>query len=212
MEMLLVSLVMLVIGTIVGIVNTQKANKIKRAEALLSSCSLEGKTLHIKEQNKLFATVMKIKNHEVAQYQNDPLKVHVGAATVGGVTTGGVYTTGGGLSQTDYNDGRSVLIYKQVVKPKENEVHLTTFISETELKSIVLSDELARKAKQSEIKEYLKGNTIEIVQEVKPSNIVAELMSMGQNLRAANQLSMEQAAGYPSRKKCEKIIAWLCEE
>ena len=212
MEMLLVSLIGLVIASIAGIYHTRNANKIKRAEALLSSCSLEGKTLHIKEQNKLFATVMEIKKHEVAQYDKDPLKVHVGAATVGGVTTGGVYTTGGGLSQTDYNDGRVVLIYKQVDKPKENEVHLTTFISETEIKSIVLSDELARKAKQSKIKEYLKGNTIEVVQEVKPSNVVAELMRMGQNLRAANQLSMEQAAGYPSREKCEAIIAWLCEE
>ena len=200
MEFLLVLLVFLFIGSLVGVYHTHNGNKIKRAEALLSSCSLEGKTLHISAQNKLFATVMEIKKHDVAQYANDPLKVHVGAAT------------GGGLSQTDYNDGRAVLIYKQVVKPKENEVHLTTFISETEVKKIVLSDELARKAKQSRIKEYLNGNTIEVVREVKPSNVVAELMRMGQSLRAVNQLSMEEAAGYPSRAKCEAIIAWLCEE
>lgn len=212
MEILLGSLLGLLIGSIVGIYHTWNNNKVKKAEAALSNCRFEKGTLYVSEQNKLFASVLVIKKHEVSQYREEALKVHVGAATVGGVTTGGVYTTGGGLSQTDYRDGRVKLIYMCVRKPKENEIHLSTFIDEHEVNSIVLSDKLAAKAKKSGIKEHLNGNRIVIVQDVKPSKAVAELMRYGRSTLAVNQLSIEKAQGYPSREKCEAIIAWLCEE
>lgn len=212
MEILIGCLVLIVIGSIVGIVNTQKANKIKAAEALLKNCKLDGKVLYIDQQNKLFLTVLTTKAHVVSEYKRDPLKIHVGAATVGGVTTGGVYTTGGGISQTDLKDGKVELIYKQIDKPKANEVHLTTFISENEVHEIVLSTELAEKAKKSEIKEYLHGNTIMVVEKIKPSAYCAQLMKSGQSLAAASQLKLEQSEGYPTREKCQAIINWLCGE
>jgi hypothetical protein len=64
-----------------------------------------------------------------------------------------------------------------ILSVKENpyEIHLSTFIEENEVRSIVLSDKLAAKAKKSGIKEYLNGNRIVIVQDVKPSKAVAEL-------------------------------------
>lgn len=212
MEMLLASLLGIVIACIAGIYHTRNANKIKNAEALLKDCRIQGKTLYVEKQNKLFSSVLSTKKHEVSEYKRDPLKVHVGAATVGGVTTGGVYTTGGGISQTDYRDGRVELIYKQVRKPKENEVHLSTFIDENEVESIVLSAELAEKAKMSAIKEYLSGNKIRIVEDVKPSNYYTLLMKSGQTLAAVSQLNLEKSAGYPTKEKCQIIIDWLCEE
>lgn len=211
-ELLLVSLMGVVIGCIAGIYHTHNANKVKRAEALLKGCRIEERTLYVQKQNKLFSSVLSTEKHEVSEYKREPVKVHVGAATVGGVTTGGVYTTGGGISETNYRSGRVKLIYKQVQKPKENEVHLSTFISESEVESIVLSDELAEKAKQSAIKEYLFGNTIRVVEHVKPSSYYTQLMKSGQNLAAISQLKMEKASGYPTKEKCQKIINWLCEE
>ena len=211
-EILMGSLILMLIMSIALIYNTWNNKKVKEAEAALGSCSMKKGTLYVNEQNKLFSSVLVIKKHAVSQYRDEPLKIHIGSVTSGGITTGGVYTTGGGISRTDYRDGRVKLIHKSVMKPKENEIHLSTFIEENEVRSIVLSDKLAAKAKKSGIKEYLNGNRIVIVQDVKPSKAVAELMRYGHSTLAANHLSMEKAQGYPSREKCEAIVAWLCEE
>ena len=106
--------------------------------------------------------------------------------------------------------GKVQLIYKQIAKPQANEVHLTTFISENEVHEIILSADLAEKAKKSEIKEYLHGNTIRIVEKIKPSAYCAHLMKSGQRLAAASQLKLEESEGYPTREKCQAIIDWLC--
>lgn len=199
-----------IIMVIVILFQRHNGNKLKEAEAILKGCRIEGTTLHVEEQNEAFSTVLTMKRHEISSYDRNPVKVHVGAATVGGFTTGGAYTTGGGISKTSYGSGRAELIYKHVRKPKENEVLIGTFIDESKVKSIVLSDELAQKARSSEIKEYLRGNTIRIVEDVKPSNYFTQLMASGQNLAAVSQLSLEESAGYPTQEKCQKIIDWLC--
>ena len=53
------------------------------------------------------------------------------------------------------------------------------------------------------------GATIDVVQEIKPSNAVSELMRAGLSTAAVNQLSIEESKGYPNREKCETIIEWL---
>lgn len=201
--------IFVVIGVIYWIFDAKRNKKFQiTQESLKDIISLNGDTLHVKEQNEAFSSFLKMKRHEVSEYQRDAVKVHVGAATVGGFTTGGAYTTGGGISKTSYGDGRVELIYRHVRKPKENEKGI--FIDESKVKNIALSDELAEKARNSEIKEYLHGNTIRIVEDVRISNYVAQLMASGQNLAAASQLSLEQSAGYPTQEKCQKIIDWLC--
>ena len=186
--------------------NIRMKKEIKAAETTLK-CKCKGTTLYIDEQSELFSIVLTIREHKVSEYKKDPLEVHIGSATVGGITTGGVYTTGGGIAQTDHRSDKFELIYKHV---QGNEIQFATDISEYAIEEIVLSDELAKKAKNSKIKEYLiNGNTIEVVKSV-DTTLSTKLYAAGHNLNAISVYNWEKLAGYPTKVKCEKILNWLC--
>lgn len=102
------------------------------------------KEICVTKQGKVFLEALKIE--EVMDYVQgyEPEKLHVGAATVGGVTTGGVYKTGGysyiaGTKKT----GKYALVYGGVY-----------------IQTIKLSPELAKEAEKSDIKKYVDGSGV----------------------------------------------------
>ena len=204
MELVLGFIVAFIIAAIVGVVYTCQDNKLRKAEAELNgSCRISGHILYVDKQSSAFSTVLTLQAYKVNTVQYVPEKIHVGAATVGGVTTGGAYKTGGYNNVKSTNVDRYKLIYKTIGANQS--------VTEHEVQDIVLSDTLAEKACNSGIKQYMKGNNrIEIVEVVRGSTYVAALMESGQTAAAVSQLSIEKAAGYPSKEKCEDILAWLC--
>ena len=199
MELLLALLIMLVFRGIANHFKEKERNQIWAAEAT-KSFKLEKNTLYVSSRNPQIADVLKIRVHKVKTYEYNPEKIHVGAVTVGGVTTGGVYKTGGNYLESSASDGRCKLVF--IKWENGNSI-------EHEVKKIVLSDDLAKKARSSALVMYMTGATIDVVQEIKPSNAVSELMRAGLSTAAANQLSIEESKGYPNREKCETIIEWL---
>lgn len=88
-------------------------------------------------------------------------------------------------------------------------------VSEHIIEKIILSDELAAEANESQALRSLrclKGNAIEVVKDVGPSIVSARVWRTGDRNAAMSLLSLEKAEGYPTREKCEAIIQLLSKE
>lgn len=187
------------------ILKRRESVKLAQIEALLK-CKItrndDGKfTLHVDAQNELFLDILEMCPHSVTQYRKRPIKIHIGSATVGGVTTGGIYTTGGNISTSSYRSEKMELRYKRCYGNSDPRPLIS---------KIILSDTLAKKAKESKISSYLEGNTIQLIHKVQHSYYALFAMQNGYTTQALNQGEIEDATGYPDREKCESIIRWLC--
>ena len=83
---------------------------------------------------------------------------------------------------------------------------------EYEVERIELSSGLASLAKNSAIKEYVDGNSIKVVDEIKSSPAFVHLMSMGRTSDAMNVRQLDKEDAYPTGEKCNAILQWICTE
>lgn len=201
-----VLLVFIIILSIHGIVIRKKNRDVQIATDLSKEIvSLDGKILHVEKQCKHLRKLLAVKNHPVASVKYNEEKIHVGAVTVGGVTTGGAYKTGGDYSVREFNSERCELVFQR-------SVGLNFDLETTPIEEIYLSRKLVEKAKGTPVEKYIAGSSICVMWKVKCSSAVGNLMRMGRTSEALTQLSIEEAAGYPTREKCDAIIDFLSAE
>lgn len=183
----------------------EEQSRIEEEKAIIErcACKVTGGTLFVEQQIWWYSKVLGMQRAVIKQYRDNPVNVHIGSATVGGVTTGGVYTTGGGTTTTVRKSDRYLLTCKQIEDGK---------ITTKPVVRIRLSDDLLKKAKNSKIEPYLDGNEIIVAQYVPHSETTMMLMRGGAYTAAMNRRNEEEVAGYPTREKCENIIAWLSGE
>lgn len=138
--------------------------------------------------------------------KDDPVKVHYGSATVGGITTGGTYTTGGGqVFSGSYNTGKAYLEYNDILLG----IHKDGKYIKGTIKTIRITSEMYNSA-DSSMKEIInhdgRGYYITVIENAK-MNVNEIQYAMG-NLTSGHTQDMLKR-GYPTRAKCEKILNWL---
>lgn len=200
------SAVLFVCAIIAFIVKKAKTSKIESASRLSLDSSFNKMfgSLSIDRRDSKYSNLIAIKPHKLQQHSYNPEKLHYGSVTVGGVTSGGFYKMGGNYYSKDYSDGKYKLVYKTINQNGQ--------VMEDVIKKITLSDKLTEQALNSNIKNYVSGNSIIVVEDINGSAEVAALMRTGQRTAAVNLLEVEQAKGYPSKEKCEEILNWLCDK
>lgn len=171
---------------------------IKKMNAVRDICELKGHTLHVYKRSKRISKLISIKKTRTYVYRQNPEELHFDSISIGGVTTGNVYKTGGDYSVRSWNEGRYLLLYM-------NNPYFA-------IHSIVLSDEIADKAKISNISTYLNDNTIEVITKSVISPTTKVLAEGGHHVQAINQMNMDNAKCYPTKAKCKSIINWLSDE
>lgn len=161
-----------------------------------AKCSISNSgTLTFTNRNPAIAKVVKIKTDSDAIVKYEPVKIHIGAATVGGITTGGAYTTGG---------------YNYLAGTKENGKYKLTANNQTIFR-IQLSETQYLSAKNSNIAKYLNENyQIQVIENAKLTS--DDVKSAFQSLKQTDFLYGGDAIknGYPSYGKCVEILDWLC--
>lgn len=182
-----------------AVTEVHNASKWSKKVVPQAGIRVEGEKLYIDRQHEKISTQFSIIPHKSKSYDYVPEELHVGAVTVGGITTGGTYKTGGYIHEKSYNSGKYDLCYANY---GHNEPQVV-------VKEIVLSTQLAEKARNSPISQYLKGNSIIVVNEVEPSAINGMMMYMGKTTSALTLMEQEKSEGYPTKEKCEAILKWL---
>ena len=187
---LVIGLIPLVLGA--RMVKDNKKKKVIKESGLRF---IEDGTLEITNRNPAISNFVKIKSDSDAIVKYEPVKLHIGSATVGGVTTGGAYTTGG---------------YNYLAGEKKNGKYKLSAFGETIFR-IQLNDEQYFSAKQLEIAKYLNDN--HQIQVVDPTHLTAaEAQSVINNLKQSSYLYGGESLkrGFPSYEKCVEIMDWLC--
>lgn len=214
---LLISLILLAIEVFVLkccvevlVENHRRKKLLTNAEKMLgANARIAGETLSVYHKHERFSDVLATRPHMIDTYNYDPLKVHIGAVTVGGVTSGGVYTTGGKYYAKGVSTGRKELVFRRYEEGK---------MISYEVKRINLSESLAAEARETPvIKEYMVEDAIEVVRDVEISAYACRMMEAGMreglcsggSLQASTQIQRENAEGYPDEEKCRAIIRWL---
>lgn len=190
------STVFIVVGTIVvlviaGVVYGKKdreEREAKRVSAELISFDQYTLTAILLKIDTRIWDVIKIEDSYYIYTKYEPEKLHIGAASVGGVTTGGAYKTGG------YNyiaaSSKSGTCYLQY------DGHIIVHIK--------LTDEMFKDAQKSSIAPYLDDaqKCINVHNPVQRST--SELMMSLKNIQSTGNAGND-FRGYPSREKCEQI-------
>lgn len=154
-------------------------------------------TLH--KRSPLIARFINIRESNDVFVKYEPVKLHVGAATVGGVTTGGAFTTGG---------------YNYIGAEKKNGLCTLEYGTNGDrIKKIQLSIEDFTEAKQSIIADYLNLEKQQI------DVIVDAMLDEWERQQALISYKTtgyvgNQAAhlGKPTLEKALKIMDWLTTE
>ena len=179
-------------------------NKNKKAELALEGCRVDGDTLYIDKQSPYFFHAFSCKPYYKTLYSDNPVKLHIGSATVGGITTGGAYTTGGGIATKQVKTDRYKLVYEQFLNG-------FTY-AKNEVTTIELTDELVKIAKDSPVNKYLHGNQISVVDTPSHSDTTRNLYSIGHQSAAFSHHADTIAHSYPNAEKIDIIVNWLCGE
>lgn len=152
-------------------------------------------TLSITKRSQNFSKLIHIVNDKNISVSYEPVKLHVGAATVGGVTTGGAYTTGG---------------YNYISGVQNSGKYHLEYIGQT-IKTIELSDELYLQAqKNSKIASYIhQPKRITVIEDAKLTDTEARMLLAG--IQRTGVAGSEFAyRGHPDFEKCRIILDWLC--
>lgn len=151
-------------------------------------------TLSITGRDPIIRKAVQIEEDYTAIVKDDPLKIHYGSATVGGVTTGGVYTTGG---------------HKYIAGAEKSGKYKLTSNNKT-IYQIQLSDQLYNSAKQSTIAKYLnEKKQIQVIEKVELTELERQLALHNYQQSGGMSLGNDVKKGYPSQEKCRKILDWL---
>lgn len=181
-------------GTIVPL----KRNFAKAKTASLISYNESNLTATLINRSPKIANVIKIKKDHNYTIGYKPETLHIGAASVGGVTTGGSYTTGGynyvsGVSKSGYYnleyDGHMI-----------TKIKLTSEQFDMAKKSVIVAPYLNEKERQIDVHAPVQP----------PSEMEVKMMlnSLERTGYVGNAGNAKE--GYPSKRKCEQILAWLC--
>ena len=176
----------------------QKAREAELAKIRsLYSFNKENGLFVLKERSPLLSKVVQIKDSSDIYIKYEPVKLHIGAATVGGVTTGGAYTTGG---------------YNYIAAEKKNGL-CTLECGGERIKKIKLSDTLYREASKSIVADYLdeKAQQISVIDDVRLDEY--ERQQALENFKTQGYVGNKAAhAGHPTLEKGLKILDWLTTE
>jgi len=201
------AMVLFVIGAgFMALAGKDDKEKLKKELIIVPSFDKKTGELRVYKRTEALRKVITIKEDKNYTTKNEPVKVHYGSATVGGVTTGGVYTTGGGQVFTgSYATGKSYLEFSDILYETHNDGKPITGI----IKTIRITDQMYENA--AEIKDYVsqddEGHYIITVIE-NPKMDLDEVRFAMANLTSATTQNMTKR-GYPTREKCEKILKWL---
>ena len=172
--------------------------KKKELESLVSFNKETG-VLTVHKRSALLANLIKIQESNDIYVKYEPIKLHVGAATVGGVTTGGAYTTGG---------------YNYISAEKKNGLCSLRYGADGELiRKIQLVQEDYQEAVQSIIADYLNAEKqqIDVVLDVQLDEF--ERTQALSNYKTQGYVGNKAAhKGYPTLEKGLKIMDWLTTE
>ena len=172
--------------------------KKKELESLVSFNKETG-VLTLHKRSALLANLIKIQESNDIYVKYEPIKLHVGAATVGGVTTGGAYTTGG---------------YNYISAEKKNGLCSLRYGADGELiRKIQLVQEDYQEAVQSIIVDYLNAEKqqIDVVLDIQLDEF--ERMQALANYKTQGYVGNKAAhKGYPTLEKGLKIMDWLTTE
>ena len=164
-----------------------------------------GGFLILRKRHSKYGAYFSIEEAHKYYVNKEPVKIHYGSATVGGVTTGGFYTTGG---QQSINKGLPVAD-KYILRYKGKVVNHIQF------NDFQRGDEpLLIKAKQDKIISKYVSDRGAIV--VIPA---AEKISVSNEKKASflqtgnyQHLIDEVISNYPSKEKCQDIVDWICQD
>lgn len=134
----------------------KKLKDIQKAQEGALNYDPKTQTVILKRRHETNAKRFILKNYVSTRVGYTPEKLIFTSATVGGVTTGGVDKVGGYGTEQKSTDRYNVF-FTYVSSEKDE-------LKEVEVKKIALSDELLEQAKKSNIKKYLNGNKIIIVE------------------------------------------------
>ncbi len=148
-------------------------------------------------RNPSISKVIKIEEAKNYTIAHEPEKTHFGAVTVGGVTTGGTYTTGG---------------YDYISNSTKSGFYNMVYGGNDHIFQIQLTDEQYKQAQKSKIAKYLNEENKQIYVHTPHSYTKFDDM-MVSSMTDKNQIlnyALSDKRGYPTREKCEEILAWLC--
>lgn len=171
--------------------NNETVRELKKKELSKYAELKSGGILEIKKVTKKVVDNIAMKDAHNVNIAYDPVKLHIGAVSVGGVVSGGAYTTGG----------------KNYVSSieKSGQVDLT-FLDETVFE-ICFPSEFKSIAKQTEVKRYLKKNGNISAR----SNTKLTEVEMRQFLMEVENYGMSNLVNKsaPSVEQCKCIIDFL---
>lgn len=151
----------------------------------------------LKKRSPLLSKVVQIKDSSDVYIKYEPVKLHIGAATVGGVTTGGAYTTGG---------------YNYIAAEKKNGLCTLECGGEI-IRKIKLSDTLYSEASKSIVSDYLdeKAKQISVIDDVRLDEY--ERRQALENFKTQGYVGNTAAnRGKPTLEKGMKILDWITTE
>ncbi len=188
-----------------GLKTISDTNAIKKTSEFLS-CERIGldQILTLKVRSPQNRNVLKIEAAYTYHTSYKPKQLVYTGATVGGITTGGFHEEGG----YNYISGKEAT-------GKFNIYHLSDGVYP--VKKIRLTDELYEEAKSSLISRYLNKNK-EIIVITEPHfseidrKVIENATSRGDSKAAEYIATQKIVDGYPTRKKCEEILRWICGE
>ena len=163
-------------------------------------------SLHLKKRGPFWKDFVKVKKAENVFLGYEPEKLHYGSVTTGGVTSGGFYKTGG------YNK-----FVTTTVPDKYTMKYIGRDINGETIRSIVLSEELYKEARNSSIAKYLtpSSNCIVLIgkthlSQEQANSFVENAVNLATNTPITSNVYVADKSGYPSREKCMEILNWMC--
>lgn len=200
----------LCIGAVIGVYYLytktpayQKKKAAREAEKAeldsLLSFDKETGVLTLHKRSPLVAKFINIRESNDVFVKYEPVKLHVGAATVGGVTTGGAFTTGG---------------YNYIGAEKKNGLCTLEYGTNGDrIRKIQLSSEDFADAKQSIIADYLNSEKQQIDVIVDVVLDEWERKQALENYKTTGYVGNQAAhLGKPTLEKGLKIMDWLKTE
>lgn len=155
--------------------------------------------LFVKKRGQSWGNLLRIVDDKNYTISYKPEEYIYTSATVGGITTGGVTKIGG---------------YNYVSNVQKTGKYQLRYAGKT-VERIVLTKELRKQAKNSQIAEYLNADgNIEVISSVASSRtqlLMSGLNSSVNMKTVENSLAIDRSKGYgyPTYEKCIAIMNWL---
>ena len=170
----------------------ERDRKIEAAYDELTSYDKNTRVLTVKRRSTLIAHLITLEENHDVNVKYEPLKLHVGAVTNGGVTSGGAFTTGG---------------YNYIDSARKNGL-CTMYYRGSSVRSIQLTSEMYEAASRSAISRYLDSSEQQIIVEHQREKFVLD-HGVEQYQKTGYIGNIAANDGKPTVEKGMMILEWL---